>query len=119
MPPTSHEDATTAAHLVDACRDIASFLEDAEESGFRRNSLLISAVCFKFAVLGEATRRLSGGVQARFPHIPWRNMRGMRNRIVHGYDDIDLAELWRTAKLDVPVLLHQLGEIQEQINSER
>lgn len=46
-------------------------------------------------------------------------MRGMRNRIVHAYDDIDLAELWKTATIDVPVLLDQLLEIQELTIPER
>ncbi len=89
-----------------------------KEREFYQNSLLSSAVFFKFAVLGEAAWRLSDRLRARSPHIPWGDIRGMRNRIVHSYDNIDLVEVWHTSTIDVPVLLKQLGRIRRQLTEE-
>jgi uncharacterized protein with HEPN domain len=116
---SSFDDAVTATHLVDACRDIAVFVRGIEEDAFYRDRLLTAAVCFKFAVLGEATWRLSDELHDRFPDIPWRDIRNMRNRVVHSYDNIDLVEVWRTSTIDVPVLLEQLGQIQAKLTLDR
>jgi uncharacterized protein with HEPN domain len=113
------DDGRTLAQLIETCRNIQGFIEDIEPSSFAANLTISSAVCWQFAILGEAASRFSSEGQKRSSQFPWRSVRDFRNRIVHEYDEIDLAEVWRTAKIDVPVLLDQLGEIQEQINSER
>jgi uncharacterized protein with HEPN domain len=119
MPLRSHDDATTLAELCGACRDVAAFLEGAALQSFPQGSLLLSAVCFKFVVLGEASARLSGAIHARFSQIPWKEIRATRNYIVHEYDRIDVSEIWRTATIDVPVLLEQLRQIQTKLMLER
>jgi uncharacterized protein with HEPN domain len=73
---------------------------------------LFHAVSFELAILGEAVKRLSDEFRARHPEIPWRKIAGMRDRIIHGYHEIDLDELWNAAVHDVPVLLEQLHRIQ-------
>jgi len=117
--PADVADAKTLAHLVDACRKIEIFIDGMSESDLRGNALLESSVCWQLVILGEATRRVSLLLQERNPQIPWASMRGMRNRLVHNFDRVNLAEVWRAAKVDVPGLLEQLGEIQGQMDSER
>jgi uncharacterized protein with HEPN domain len=117
--PADVADAKTLAHLVEACRKIEIFIDGMSESDLGENSLLESSVCWQLVILGKATRLVSLLLQGRNPQIPWASIRGMRNRLVHNFDRIDLTEVWRAASRDVPVLLRQLGAVQEQMNSER
>ena len=118
MPLRDAQDGEAIGFLLRTCQEVIAFLTDTDEPGFYRNGLLISAVCFKVSVLGEAVGRLSAGLRQRTPDIRWHAIRNMRNRLIHGYDKIDLPQVWRSAKFDVPVLLEQLSEIRDREFSE-
>lgn len=62
-------------------------------------------------IVGEAANRLSTDDQLRYPTIPWKEIVGMRNRLVHGYDAIDLDVLWDTVHIDLPPLIDELERI--------
>ena len=62
-------------------------------------------------VVGEAAARLSTEFRESHPEVPWPLMIGMRNRLVHGYDDVALATLWETASQSLPALVSQLDAI--------
>ena len=62
-------------------------------------------------IIGEAASRVSQAGQAKYPEIPWREVIGMRNRLIHGYDSVDLNVLWDTVELDLPPLITQLENI--------
>jgi uncharacterized protein with HEPN domain len=79
---------------------------------FEGDQRLMSAVGFQISILGEAVKRLSVELKSRHSEIAWRKITGMRDRLIHGYDDIDIEELWNTALRDVPELLDQLRRIQ-------
>jgi len=112
------DDGRTLAQLIEASRNIGGFIEDIEPSSFAANLTVSSAVCWQFAILGEAASRFSSEGQKRSPQFPWSGVRDFRNRIVHEYDEINLDEVWRTAKFDVPNFLTQLGGIQRRSQSE-
>jgi uncharacterized protein with HEPN domain len=59
-------------------------------------------------VMGEAVKRLSEDFRSRYPKILWALIAGMRDKLSHGYDIVDLDEVWKTADRDVPDLLSQL-----------
>jgi uncharacterized protein with HEPN domain len=77
-----------------------------------RNHQLLSACCYQIAVIGEAVKRLSATTRATHPEVPWRDIAGMRDRLIHGYDAVDMDELWKTSTEDIPLLLEQLLKIQ-------
>jgi uncharacterized protein with HEPN domain len=64
-----------------------------------------SAVLHQLMVLGEAVRRLSPEFRNSHPDIPWALIAGMRDKLIHAYDAVDLEEVWRTGEKDVPELL--------------
>ncbi|MGH2593303.1 MAG: HepT-like ribonuclease domain-containing protein, partial [Anaerolineae bacterium] len=64
-----------------------------------------SAILHQLMVIGEAVKRLSSEFRARHPDIPWALVAGMRDKLIHGYDIVDLNEVWKTAEADVPDLL--------------
>jgi uncharacterized protein with HEPN domain len=112
MMPGEPRDAATLLDLIQACSRIIAFTSGVDKSKFEGDQQLTSAVSFQISILGEAVKRLSVEFQGRHPEIAWRKIAGMRDRLIHGYDDIDIEELWNTALRDVPQLLVQLRRIQ-------
>jgi uncharacterized protein with HEPN domain len=70
-----------------------------------------SAVLHQVTVLGEAVKRLSQVFRERHPILPWSLMAGMRDHLIHGYDAVDLEEVWKTATRDVPEVLTKLESL--------
>lgn len=64
-----------------------------------------SAILHQLLVLGEAVKRLSDEFRTTHPDTPWKAIAGMRDRVIHGYDDVDLDEVWRTIEVDLPRLV--------------
>ncbi len=73
--------------------------------------VLMLALCRLIEIVGEAGGRVPKQVQARYPSLPWADIVGMRHRLIHGYDDVDLDVLWATLTDDLPTLLQQLDRI--------
>lgn len=88
---------------------IAEFIMGMDRDAFERDAKTQSAVLHQIMVLGEAAGRVSERFQQEHAKIPWRLIVGMRNRLIHGYDDVDFDEVWFTATRDVPSLLEQLA----------
>ena len=76
------------------------------------------AVIRRIEVLGEAANRISDTVQSHYSHIPWREMRTMRNRVIHGYDTIDLAVVWQTVQLSIPEIVKPLEIVLNDLNND-
>jgi uncharacterized protein with HEPN domain len=62
-------------------------------------------------IIGEATKRLPMTVHEQYPEIPWTGMAGMRDRIIHGYDTVDLQIVWDVVKQDIPEIKPQIQQI--------
>jgi len=65
-------------------------------------------------IIGEAASRVSGPTREKHREIPWSDMVGMRNRLIHGYDVVDLNLLWDTVEIDLPPLIAALENIVEE-----
>ena len=94
--------------IVRACRAVGGFIAGYDERAFRENDLVRSAVARKIEIIGEATRRLSDQFRSGHSQVPWRPMAGMRDRLIHGYDDIDWGKVWEVATKELPVLEQSL-----------
>ena len=88
-------------HIRRAATGAQQYLEGMELSEFLEDEFVQDAVMMKFIVMGEAATRILNrypDVAENHPEIPWRQMRGMRNRMAHGYFDIDYETVWVTAQ---------------------
>lgn len=94
--------------IVAASKAILRFVEGRQDSELKTDELLRSGVLHQFLVLGEAARRLPDDFRARLPDIPWPKIIGMRNILIHQYDAVDDAELWRAIRRDLPDLIARL-----------
>ena len=68
----------------------------------------ISAILYQITIIGEATKRLSMDYRQQHPEIPWRNLAGMRDVLVHEYDQIDIDIVWNVVHHEIPSLTEQL-----------
>ena len=99
----SRDDATFL-DMLEACRSALEFLGTMDRTQFASDKKARSAVLHQLVVLGEATKRLSAEFRDRNPNIPWREMAGMRDRLIHAYDRVDLDMVWVALKKRLPVL---------------
>ena len=76
-----------------------------------------SAILHQLLVLGKAAKRLSDAFRDVHSESPWKAIAAMRDRIIHGYDDVDLGEVWRTIENDLPALISTLQRLVPQAPS--
>jgi uncharacterized protein with HEPN domain len=106
-----HRDREYLLDILKAARLAISYIGGKTKEDFLKDTQCQDAVIRRLEVIGEAARRISDGTIQRFPRLPWREMIGMRNVMIHGYDDIDLVVVWKTVTDDIPRLVDSLEEI--------
>ena len=109
-------------HMRQAATDACSFLDAMGKQDFLTDKRTQQAVIMSLIILGEAATKVMDGypgfVQAQ-TQVPWRNMRGMRNRIAHGDFDINLDVVWDTVQTALPELLKLLPAVRQQADKAR
>lgn len=112
MPPEpSERDAALLLDMTLAARDAIGFVADLDEASFLASRLHQNAVIHSLAVIGEAAGKVSPGFRSAHPEIPWRDITGMRHRLIHGYADVRLTVVWAVVKDRLPGLLETLEPI--------
>ena len=91
--------------IVSSAKLILTYVEGVRRDQFIQDTRLQDSVIRRIEIIGEAVRRLSPEFRERHPEIPWMAMTGMRNRMIHGYDDIDMNIVWDTTQGSIPRLL--------------
>ena len=89
-------------------REALFYIEGIDYDTFITDSKTLSATAFVLGQIGELAKVVSDETQSAASNINWRGMRGLRNRIVHDYENIDLKMLWDVVKTDLPELLIQI-----------
>ena len=105
------EDRIRIQHIVDAGEEALSFLENVEFEKFSHNRMLILSVIKDIEITGEAASKITTETKTKYDNIPWKDIVGMRNRLIHGYFEVDIKLVWNTAKNNLPQLLNSLKEI--------
>ena len=102
-----HENALLLDMLL-AAREAQDMARGATLSDFTQSRTLQLAIMKAVEIVGEAASRVGADTKQAHPHIPWAEIVGMRNRLVHGYFDINLVRVWETVEQDIPHLIVQL-----------
>lgn len=97
-------------HILEAIARIEGYTQSGREA-FMVSRMAQDAVSRNFEIIGEATKRLPWSIRERYPDIPWSALAGLRDGLIHDYDQIDLNEMWLTVERDLPVLKPGLEKI--------
>lgn len=114
MPPEPvlpERDRALLWDMLLAVRDAQNFVAGLDEAGFMASRLHQSAVIRALEVLGEAAGKISPESRAALPHFPWREMTGLRHRLIHGYADVRLDVVWHVATERMAPLAALLSEV--------
>ncbi|HFD40005.1 MAG TPA: DUF86 domain-containing protein, partial [Anaerolineae bacterium] len=97
-----NRDEATLLDIARAARLVIEFRAGMGKDEFLWDVKTQSSILHQLMVMGEAVKRLSRDFCAAHPEIPWALIAGMRDKLIHGYDIVDLDEVWKTATTDVP-----------------
>ncbi len=100
-----NRDITSLSHIMQAASLILEFQQGLDWVAFTADFKTQSAIIHQFLVMGEAVKRLTKEFQSLHPEVPWSKMARMRDKLIHGYDVVDIEEVWKAATIDVPALL--------------
>lgn len=98
-------DRESLIDIEKAAQKILRYAQGVNQQALLKNDEKLSAILYQITIIGEATKRLSPEIKQRHPEIPWREIAGMRDVIVHEYDQIDLDVVWDVVQSKVPELL--------------
>ena len=97
--------------IVDYIEDIISamdkamdFVKNMSYEEFTRDDKTVYAVVRAIEIIGEAVKNIPGVIRKKYPEIPWKDMAGMRNKVIHEYFGVKLNIVWRTVKEEIPPL---------------
>jgi len=85
------DDKVYLAHIVDAFQQISEYTENLDDNGFRAARIVQDAVIRQFEIIGEATKNFSEEFRMRHPDIPWKDLAGFRDKLIHQYFGVDIS----------------------------
>ena len=91
-------------NIVKHCQTILRKTKDLEKSDFDENEDIKQIICFNLLQIGELVAHLENNFLLKHPEMPWDQIRGMRNRVAHGYGSINFNDVWNTVKTDISPL---------------
>lgn len=98
-------------HIQYSLSKISDYLSEISYSEFLESEMAQDAVIRKLQVIGEATKKISKEFRIKYPNVPWKEIAGMRDKLIHDYFDVDMGVVWNTAKIEIPDLLKIISEI--------
>lgn len=105
------DDVIRLRHITDAARTALGFVRHRQREDLDHDRQLVWALVKAIEIIGEASAQLSEEVKNQISAIPWRNIIGMRNRLVHAYFDINLDILWKTVTDGLPPIVAEIEDV--------
>jgi uncharacterized protein with HEPN domain len=105
------DDTVYLKHILDAIAKIEEYADKLDLQAFSKNSLIQDGIIRQIEIIGEATKNLSDALRNKYNDIPWKDIAGMRDKLIHGYFGVDLDAVWDTAKKDIPILKTQIKKV--------
>jgi uncharacterized protein with HEPN domain len=102
------DDLTRFRHMLDAAEEAISFIKDKNRNDLDIDRMLVLSLVKSIEIMGEAASKVTNESRDSHPEVPWLNIIGMRNRLIHAYFDIDLDRVWDTITDDLPPVIAAL-----------
>ncbi len=106
------DDLIRLRHMLDSALEAAELVQGKFRSDLDTNRILSLALVRLLEIIGEAANRVTALTRQQYPDIPWFQIVSLRNRLIHGYDNVDLDILWKILTADLPQLIAQLEKIE-------
>jgi len=100
-------------HILESISRIESFMKDITKEDFIKNPEKQSAVVRQIEIIGEAVKNIPKSFRDKYPNIPWKDIAGMRDKLMHHYFGVDLNTVWKAVVEDIPSLKKQVQEIKQ------
>ena len=104
-------DKARLSDMLDEALKVQKFVDNKKREDFDNDDMLSYAVIRAVEVIGEAAAQVTTETRQQYPNVSWKNIIGMRNRLIHAYRDVDLDIVWNVATQNLPHLIAQLSEI--------
>ena len=104
-------DTVFLQHILEAINQIEVYTSNVSYEQFLQERLLQDGVVRQLEIIGEASRNLSTDFRDQHPEISWRQIIGLRNRVVHAYFELNLTIIWEVVENDLPVLKQGLEQL--------
>ncbi len=101
--------------MIEFCEKLAELTNSISEEVLEDDWVTMYAVMQLYEMLGEAASRISDELKRTYPEMPWREATDLRNRLIHGYDDIEYHLLWLAMENDIPPFLEQLYHVRRDL----
>ncbi|HLA83435.1 MAG TPA: HepT-like ribonuclease domain-containing protein [Thermoguttaceae bacterium] len=108
---TRHDDTVALRHMRDHATEAVEISRGHSRGDLDTDRLFALGLTKLVEIIGEAASRISPVTRDSHPHIPWKEIVGTRNRLVHGYDEIDFDVLWQIVAFELPPLVRRLETI--------
>jgi uncharacterized protein with HEPN domain len=105
------KDAASLRHMLDHSREALALVKNKRRGDLDDDRVLSLALVRLLEIIGEAASRVSETIRNRYPEIPWSQIISLRNRLIHGYDSVDMDILWEILEKDISPLVRQLQKI--------
>ncbi len=103
-----HQDQSYLLDIAKLCQTMLRLTANMTEAEFQRDERTQLAILYEITILGEVVKRLSAEFRDRHSTIEWRKIAGMRDRLVHDYDEVKLDLVWAVVKINIPQLLQYI-----------
>ncbi len=105
------DDDLHLGHILKAARRIVEYTQNMTSDAFDADYKTQDATIRQLEIIGQATKRISPSLRTKYPKIPWRGMAGMRDILIHQYEEADFDIIWKTVSESIPQMLVELEKI--------
>jgi len=89
-------------HILESIHQIKEYTKDITQKDFLSSRLIQDAVIRNFEIIGEASKKIDNSIKVKYPHIEWRKISGMRDKLIHDYMGVDLWAVWNVIADIIP-----------------
>lgn len=109
-----HNEIFYLQNILDSILRIEQYLSGVTEKDFQENNLVQDGVIRQLEIIGEAVKHLSPDLRSRYPNVPWQDIAGARDKLIHDYFGVDIPLVWLMVCNDIPFLKNEIIRIMEE-----